>query len=374
MTNNDKNTLKKYKFTTIVSETKEIPQPVINHKNEGFLTWGTDNKYPQYLYTLYTNSSQMSSIIKTMIDYITGDEIVNNSRLQDAVNRKGETMNDLIEKLVLDYCIYGGFALQVVRNHNGDVAELNNIDFRTVRTNEDEDTIYVNSSWKSDVAKRGVQTKVYDRYVKGAKQPNSIFYYKGHLTYEVYPTPMYIGAVTSLEISTQIANYHLRNITNNFTPSAIVNFNNGDNLPDEVVEEIENNIYDKFTGTNNAGSIVLSFNADKEHSTTLERLQDDGLDNKYQNLATSVKEDIYSAFRINEVLVGLNKQTGFSKTEFSEAFELYNKTVIKPIQQDIVRAMNDILGENSIEIKQFTIDWGDDREGSVESNSDNIEQ
>lgn len=364
----------KLRFTTLVSETKEIPQPVINPKADGWLSWGADNKYPQYLYSLYTNSSQMSSIIKTMIDYITGDEIVNNSRLQDTVNRKGESMNDLIEKLVMDYCVYGGFAMQVVRNHNGDVAELNNIDFRTVRTNEDEDKIYVNNSWKSNIAKRGTQTKVYERFIKGTKQPNSVFYFKGHLTYEVYPTPMYIGAMTSLEISTQIANYHLHNICNNFTPSVIVNFNNGDNLAEDIMDEIEEKMYTKFSGTDKAGSIMLSFNADKDHSTTIERLQDDNLDNKYQSLATSVKEDIYSAFRINEVLVGLNKQTGFSKTEFSEAFELYNKTVIKPIQQDIVNTMNTILGDNSIEIKQFTIDWGDDREGSVESNSGTIEE
>lgn len=363
---------KRLYFTTIVSETREIPKPVIQQKNEGYLAWGTNNKFPLYLYDLYTNSSQMSSIIKTMIDYITGDEIINETGL-DTVNRKGETMDEVIERVVFDYCVYGGFALQVVRNHNGDVAELNNIDFRTVRTNEDEDKIYINNSWKSDVAKRGTQTKIYDRFIPGTKQPNSVFYFKGHLTYEVYPTPMYIGALTSLEISTQIANYHLHNITNNFTPNVVINFNNGSNLSDDVTEEIETKVYDKFVGTDNAGKILLSFNDDKEHSTTIERLQDDGLTDKYNSLAVSVKEDIYSAFRVNEVLIGLNKQTGFSKTEFSEAFELYNRTVIKPIQDDIVKCFEKIFDRPCIKIVQFSIDWGEDREGSVESNSETVE-
>lgn len=362
-------------FTAVVSETKEIPEPVINYKNDGWLTWGSDNRYPNYLFYLYEHSSQFSSIAATMKDYLLGDEVVNHTPLK-TVNRKGETFNDLLEYIAMDYVIFGGFAFQVIRNHNGDIAELNYIDFRTVRTNEDEDKVYVNTSWKRDIAKRGTQTKVYDRFIKGARQPNCVYYYKGHNTREVYPSPMYKAAITSLEISTQISNYHLSNILNNFTPSAIINFNNGDQLSEDTKQELEDGVRDKFTGTTNAGRFMLSFNPDTEHATTIERLPNDALDNKYQNLAASVKADIYSAFRINEVLVGLNKDTGFSKTEFSEAFTLYNRTVIKPMQQDLIDALETVFGEKCIEIKPFTINWSaneEDKEGAVGTNAETVE-
>lgn len=139
------------------------------------------------------------------------------------------------------------------------------------------------------------------------------------------------------------------------------------------MEEAENKIYEKFVGTPKAGRIVISFNDDTDHATTIERLQDDGLDNKYQNLAASVKNDIYSAFRINECLVGLNKETGFTKTEFSEAFTLYNRTVIRPIQQDLIDAMENVFGKNCMEIKPFTIDWGEGKEGAVGENAETVE-
>ena len=352
----------KLNFTTVVSETREIPQPVINYKSDGWLTWGLDNKYPCYLYTLFEHSSQFNAIAMTMKDYIMGDGIVNNTNLQSTVNRKGETFDDLIDKITLDYIIFGGYAFQVIRNKNNDIAELNYIDFRTVRTNEDEDKIYINNGWKSTVAKRGVQTKVYERFLKGTKQPNSVYYYKGHNTREVYPVPMYIAAITSIEISTQIANYHLHNICNNFTPNVIINFNSGSNLPEDVMREAEEKVYNKFVGTSNAGNIMLSFNDDEEHKTTIERLQDDGLTDKYNNLSNSVKADIYSAFRINEVLVGLNKDTGFSKTEFSEAFTLYNRTVIKPIQQVLIDSLETVFGKGCMKIKPFTIDWSENEE------------
>lgn len=357
---NNKNKIK-LNFTTIVNETKEIPEPTINSKSEGWLTWGADNKFPNYLFHLYEHSSQFSSIASAMKDYILGDEIINHTGLA-TINRKGEIFNDLLEKITLDYIIFGGFAFQIVRDKLGNIAELNYVDFRTVRTNEDEDKIYVNKAWKYKIAKRRTQTKVYERFIKGTKQPNSIYYYKGHITREEYPVPIYMAALTSLEISTQIADYHLNNILNNFTPSAVINFNSGSNLPEDVMEEAENKIYEKFVGTQKAGRIVISFNDDTDHATTIERLQDDGLENKYQNLAASVKNDIYSAFRINEVLVGLNKETGFSKTEFSEAFSLYNRTVIRPIQQDLIDALETVFGKNCMEIKPFTIDWSENEE------------
>lgn len=365
----------KLNFTTIVSETKEIPEPIINEKPDGWLACGKDNKYFNYLFYLYEHSSQFSSIASTMKDYLLGDEVINHTNMA-TINRKGETFNDLLENIALDYIIYGGYAFQVIRNKNGDIAELNYLDFRTVRTNEDEDKIYVNSGWKRDIAKRGIRTIVYDRFVKGAKQPNSVYYYKGHNTREVYPVPMYRAAITSLEITTQISTYHLNNILNNFTPSAIINFNNGDSIPDDVKAEIEEGVKDKFTGTEKAGGIMLSFNPDTEHATTIERLQDDGLDNKYQNLAASVKNDVYSAFRINEVLVGLNKETGFSKTEFSEAFTLYNRTVIRPMQQNLIDSLETVFGSRCIEIKPFTINWSEDekdKDGAVGTNSEIVE-
>lgn len=371
----ENNNIKRLSFTAVASATKEIPKPTINSKSEGWLSWGVDNKFPNYLMNLYENSSQFNAIAQTMKDYILGDEIVNYTNL-DKINRKGQTFEDLLNYIVLDYIIFGGYAFQVVRNHYGNVSELNYIDFRTARTNEDEDRIFINPSWKKDTAKRGIQTKVYDKFNPSLKQANSIYYYKGNNTREVYPVPIYQAAITSLEISTQISNYHLHNILNNFTPSAIINFNQGSNLPEDVMADAEEKVYSKFCGTDNAGNILLSFNDNAEQKTTIERLADDGLDNKYQTLAQATKNDIYSAFRINEVLVGLNKDTGFSKTEFSEAFTLYNRTVIRPIQKALIDSLEKVFGNNCLEIKPFTIDWSEseeDKNGPVGENAEIID-
>ena len=362
----DKDT-KKHLFTAIVNEIKEVPRLEVKQvKNCKYLKYGTDNLFPQYIYELYTHSSQMNAIIDTMKDYIQGNGIVSNYK--EIVNRKGDTFDLFIEKLIMDYLLFGGFCFQIIRNKGHEICELNWLDFRYIRVNEDEDLIFYNKEWSNG----RVQPKVYDRYWKGSIQPNSVFYYKGRQTRNQYPEPCYIAALTSLEISTQIPDYHLNNLTNGFHPSAIVNFNNGSNLSEDVMDEIEDKIKEKFTGTKNASKIMLSFNDDTDHATTIERLADEGNVDIYNTLKDNVEKDIYSAFRINKLLMGDGSEsTGFNKQAYLESFALYNKTVIQPIQKELEKVINGVLGDGALHFDKFTVDWSET--GDDEDNSNMIE-
>ena len=346
-------------FTALVHNTKEIPQLEVSQvKNAPYLKYGENNLFPQYLYDLYLHSSQFSSIIQIMKNYVIGNGIVSEFPLK-VVNRKYETFDNLIEKLVLDYLIFGGFCLQIIRNAKGDIAELYWVDFRYVRTNFEEDKVYYSDEWS-----KGRRTpKVYDRFIKDAKQSNSMLYYKGRNTRIQYPTPSYISALTSIEISTQIPEYHLNCLENGFLPGGIINFNNGSNLSEEVMDEIEERIKEKFTGTKNASKILLSFNDNTEHSTTFERLADDGNIDVYQNLSKSVEKDIYTVFRINKLLLGdSSENTGFNKQSYIESFTIYNKTVIQPIQSEIEEVINFALGKGSLHFDEFQVNWNEEGE------------
>lgn len=358
----------KLNFTAVVNETKEIPKLVAKQmKNCKYVRYGEDNLFPQYIWELYTHSSQFSSIVETMNDYIQGNGIVSDYYLK-VVNRKGETFDDFIEKLIIDYLLFGGFAFQIIRNKGGEICELYWLDFRYVRTNSDEDKVFYNEDWNNS----RIQPKVYEKYTNGTKLPNSVYYYKGRRTRDVYPIPIYLAALTSLEISTQIPDYHLNNLTNGFHPSAIINFNNGSNLAEDVMDEIEEKLKEKFTGTKNASKMLLSFNDNVEHATTIERLADEGNIDIYNTLKDTVEKDIYTAFRINKLLMGDGSETtGFSKQTYVEAFSLYNKTVIQPIQKEFEKVINGVLGDGALHFDEFVIDWSET--GADEDNSNIIE-
>ncbi len=358
--------MEKLKF--IETRTANTPEIKVVDKNKDYIYWGENNLLPYELYNLFEKSSLMTAIVGSMRDYILGDSIENYTGFQ-TVNRKGDTLEDLVWKCVMDYTLFGGFAIQVIRTKSLEkVAELNWLDMRKVRISKEEDTVYY-CEWDSRKKKQPLKLP---RYVNGAKQPNSVFYYKGRLTRNQYPVPMYIGALTDLQISAEVDNYNMTNILNNFTPSAIVNFNNGQNLSEDEIDELESKIYDKFSGTSNAGKILLSFNDNAESATTIERLADDNLENKYTNLMETTRENIYAGFRINPVLTGLNKtNSGFTGQEFNEAFKLYSKTVIQPAQKEVIDAFEKIFGKGCMEIKPFTIKFDTVAEEPAENNDTN---
>ena len=138
-----------------------------------------------------------------------------------------------------------------------------------------------------------------------------------------------------------------------FAGSAIINFNNG--VPtDEQKDEIEQAINDKFTGSENAGRFLLSFNDNKENQTTIARLATDNYADRYNSLEKTVRQSIFTAFRANPNLFGIpTENLGFSNEEYESAFELFNRTMVKPVQRMITRIFERI--GKPVSITQFTL-------------------
>lgn len=333
-----------------IDKPNQSTELVLERKMSGkdYLFWGQDNRFPQELFQLYLNCPIMSGIINGTVDFISGNEVVSNL---DIVNRDGETISDIVRKIALDYELFGGFALQII--NLPDKKELYVLDMQRVRTNEDETKIYYCKSW----GQYGSKIISYDAFDSHLNQPNSVLLYKGHLTRDHYPIPRYIGSLDSIRTSCEIGKFHLNNILNNLSTSAIINFNNG--VPsEEVQKDIERRVNDKFAGTENAGRTIVTFNDSKENAVTVERLNEDKMDEKFNTLNKSITQEIFISFRATPELFGFSSEgNGFSKTEFLESFELYYKTVVQPLQKDIVRVFERIYNQpNIIQFVPFEIE------------------
>ena len=295
-----------------------------------YVSWGKDNRFPQDLYDMYQNSAILQSVINGTADYVFGSGVIS---AFDVVNDKYETLEDVVKKCVFDYLIFGGFAVQLMYK-GGKVESIYWLDFQKCRRSEDEKKVFYSDDW-GKYARKALE---YKSWTPDTDKGTCIFYYKGHKTRGIYPVPMYIGALKSVKISTEISNFHLSNITKGFASNAIISFNNGE-PDDDTKARIEKDVKEKFCGTDNAGSFLLLFNESKDNACEIAKIQDDKFDLKYDALSKSVKEDIFIAFRATPTLFGLpNENNGFSKQEYLESFELYNKTVVVPIQKDFERA------------------------------------
>lgn len=332
----------------ISTELKEVIVP-----NKEYVYYGTDNKFPSYLLELYSNCSTLTSIIDGTVDYISGNGIkTENQFLNGTINSKGDTLSELLRKISFDYLIFGGFAIQIIRNVKGEITELIWLDFSKIRVNEDETNIFYSNEWGKSKAK----AKMYPSF--DTNSPTSIFYYKGEKTRGVYPIPTYNSAIMSIETQIEIKKFHKTSIKNNFTSNLLINFNNG--IPtDEEKKILERKIEDKFTGSDNAGKFLISWNEDKDKQTEILRLESDNFDEKYQALNKSSISDIFTSFRATPMLFGTPMENiGFNSQEYKESFELYNRVSISPIQHLLERVVKKITKFDFVFIPFTLIEGG----------------
>ena len=346
---------KQFKFSVVDSQVKVIPTFIEKETSKAFLNYGNNNQFPNYLWDLYLRSALLQSIINGTADYAAGNGLVYNELIQNAdfINKDGESLEDIVKKVTVDYLIFGGFALQLIYNKLGEISEIYWLDFRNVRLNKEGDKIYYSDDW----VKHSNDFILYDRFNPNEKQNTCVFYFKGHLSRGVYPIPRYNGALAAIETSTEISKFHLNSILNNFSGNFIINFNSG--APDDETQGIiEKKLRDKFSGADNAGKFLTVYNESKDNAVTVERIQDDSFDKKYDALRTSTFKEIFIAFRAIPQLFGFSLEgTGFNAQEFSESFQLFNKTIVTPIQRDISKCFDKIFGiKNSIIINPFKLE------------------
>lgn len=336
-----------------------IPQQIEVEGVKDYVQWGKDNQYPEYLYGLFNDVSSLKTIIEGTADYVCGNDVTCNIKGFDVeVNTKGDTMRELVRLLARDYLIYGGFAIQIIRNKVGDIRELYYVDFRYLRSSKKNEVFWYSEEFSKKYV-RSNKTVVYPKFVKENRDITSSILYVTNEKSKTYPTPRYSGSIKACEIERNIDTYHLSSLENGFGGSYILNFLNG--IPtDEMKSEIEKNVNEKFCGSSNAGRILINFANGKDNATTLDKLEVQDFGEKYKAAAERAKNQIFTAFRAIPQLFGdMTAATGFNSQEFTESFKVFNRTVCQPIQQTICDSIDKIFNnKNSVEIVPFSL--GDD--------------
>ena len=336
---------------------------------KNFVEWGTNNLYPEFLQDLYDNVATLRSVIDGCVDYIAGDDVTIlplRANMEDGVmNVKGDTIQEQIRDVAQDEETYGGFALQVIRGKDGKPSEVYYIDMRFLRMNKECNVFYYCEDWKRRGKKNVIVYPKFDKSLDWAKltdeernrHASSILFVKGNRK-QTYPSPRYAASVKSCEIERCIDDFHLNAINNGFTGSQIVNFNNGRPASAEIMEEIEDNFCEKFSGHQNAGRIAFSWNENRASATTIDQVQVQDFGEKYKSLEKTARQRIFTAFRANPNLFGIPTESlGFSQEEYESAFRLFNRTHVRPIQRKIADAYDTIYGQKGVlTIVPFSMD------------------
>jgi DNA-binding Lrp family transcriptional regulator len=310
------------------------------------------NRYPEYLLDLYRRSAKNHAIINSKKDYVVGQgwavkkEGLNTlglAKLQEFIDHPNqyESLNDILEKVALDYELYNGFALEIVYNQlNDKIAAIYHADFARYRSNEDGSCYYHSEDWSKH---NPIVEKIeaFDWKNPSGKQ---LLYVKGYSPdCRYYPLPTYLGSTSYIELDVEIANFHLNSVKNNFVGGTIVSFYDGEPTAEEQ-EIIENQIKEKFTGTNNTNSILLNFADSRDRGVEIQQLNGNDFDKRFDILNKTVQREIYAGHQVTDpALFGIKEDGIFtSRNQLVDSFELFQNTYINNRQQFIERVFNEL--------------------------------
>ena len=331
-------------------------------RGKDFIEYGEDNNYFQYLIDRYNGSPTNNAIINGVSEMIYGkglDATNSNKKPNEYAQMMSLFNKDCTRKLCYDLKLMGQCAIQVIYSKNRTkIVQLEHIPIETLRAEKCNDkgeieAYYYFSDWSK--YKRGNELKRIPAFGT-SKEGLEIMYIKPYRAGFKYYSPVdYQGGTQYAELEEEISNYHLNNILNGLAPSMLINFNNGTPDPEQR-EMIERRIYEKFSGSSNAGKFILAFNDNSETAATIDPIQLSDAHNQYQFLSDESSKKIMVAHRVvSPMLFGIKDSTGLGNNadELKTASILFDNLVIKGFQNLLIDHFEQILAYNDISLNLY---------------------
>jgi hypothetical protein len=324
--------------------------------NKGWVEYGDDNNYFQYLIDRYNGSPTNNAIINGIIDMVYGKGLGATNAAQkpdEYAMMMALFSKQTVSRVCSDFKMMGNAAFQVIYNKDhSKIVKVEHIPVETLRAeraNEKGDipAYYYAKSWDAVKARKEEPVRI-DAFGM-SNNGIEILYIKPYKAgYYYYAPTDYQGSLPYADLEEEVANYHINNIKNGLAPSMLVNFNNG--IPTEEDQTlIERRIADKFSGSSNAGRFILAFNDNKELAATIEPVQLSDASDQYQFLSTECTQKIMVGHRVTSpMLLGIKDNSGLGNNaeELKTASILFDNIVIRPLQEMILDAIEQILSFN----------------------------
>jgi hypothetical protein len=330
-----------------------------------WVEYGDDNNYFGELIEKYTGSPTNSRCVNGISDLIYGRGL-NATDSEDNAVQFGQMEQILqdkdVRRIVSDLKLLGQAAIQVVYNkRKTKIMQLKHFPTETLRAEKAKDgkvqAYYYHPKWKE--IKPSDKPKRIPAYKFGRKSETvEIYCVKPYKAGFYYYSPVdYQGCLQYCSLEEEVSNYHINNIQNGLQPSMLLNFNNG--IPsDEAQQIIESKIYEKFSGSSNAGKFILCFNEDSEAQANVEPINLPDAHAQYEFLAKESREKIMIGHGVvSPILLGIKDNTGFGNNaeELRTASVLMDNIVIRPFQTLLINAFNELLAFNGINLNLYFV-------------------
>ena len=320
-----------------------------------FTTYGEHNSVYDYIKECYKYSPTNQAIINSYVNYIIGEGLYDKNGLSISSYIKRKDLKLIIQ----DFYIYGSAMIQVIWKRIDGVTKidiLKHLPTDKVALGLDNSGNVVKYFYSYDFTNRYKYTPqeipAFDGLIPTLEEDGEIhiecFNIKRTSSEQYFPGPSYESGLEYAEIEKDLKLYSKASLTNGFSASTIVTFKGG--RPDS--EELENlyiqQLDSKLKGIENAGSIIYNFvDSLEETPVDIKQIETPELYKTYEIYKNTAEENILKSHSVTSpLLFGIrsgNNGLGSNSNEMQEALSLLYKSVISPIQEDILWGLSDIF-------------------------------
>ena len=347
-------------FLKVPGGNLSLPHIDVRYTTQGYIRFGVDNLYPQYLNQMY----YMSPLHGSVVDFKTnaaigGGYTFDESKLTDMekvvlysfgkkIGLKG-TIKAITKDIILhDRCYFH------IELKNGKVHNVFRIAPEKVRINQAKTIYAVNEDWEFQM-----QIRTYQPYHPEHKDGCYLLAYEGQsVGQDYYPLPQYTSALNFAFLSGELSYLQKSNIQNSIFPSFAMMFPKKPQGPEEM--QLIKDTVSKLKGAENGGKTVAFFANNKESLPDLVSIPKNSNDELFKGVSELNTEQICFAHTIDPILLGV-RTTGSlgSGSDIKQAYVIFEKNTIIPLRETVAEVFNQLLkvvGINThIEIVNYQI-------------------
>ena len=321
----------------------EARQPEFKEKkgiDGGYIKYGENNDYPEYIVDLYNKSSKHSAIIKSKVHYITGNGWSGQPDAQafiDKANRV-ESLDDLTRKVSLDIEIFGGAYLEVIWDLTGNIAELWHCDYTKIRTNKDNTQYWYKEDWKDNKIKPQVIPAFNPKQPVG-KQILYIKEYRPNIG--IYGLPSYFAALNYIESDIEVSKHILGNAQTGFSASKLITLPNGE-PNDEEKRNVDQRLRKTYSGADGK-KYMIAFVNDISRKPVVDDLGTSDLTKEdFGKIDELIQTNIFSGHQVTTPSIMGIAEAGKlgSRTEMRDGYEIFKNTYVNAKQMHLESVFN----------------------------------
>lgn len=339
---------KLYGFLNRIVTIKEV-----KYDNE-IIKYDSDNKFPQNLIRIVGESGTATSCINALVHYGYADGLVDEA-LGKTMANETQTFNEVVEDLFWQQFYFGGEALHVKRDTDGNIVSVKAIPFENIRKTKTH-LIYnptFSSSYDSNqdckypffvgVKATPEQLAEIAQYTNkdGETVGEILYYFKKKPGQYIYPIPNYHSAISDIETDGEHSKYELESVNNSFLPSGILTLvgqidnvdkdERGNTEQDNISELLEGftgNVKDSKGESGRNKLLVLNAKT-KDEVAVYQPISNEGILTAVDTATTRISNKVARAFGVPPFIIGLGGNVGFATNIVADNITLFNNRIAK---------------------------------------------